>query len=120
MQKPLGSQGGEKRDAQSFGGARPPKAQPSQNGPSKKNKKSKGKGKGGGGGAKSKVSGDKLRMPKELIGFKGVTDKGERICFSYNIGCCSTGRDCGNGLHVCMKCRSSEGGSCRGARKCTK
>ena len=61
--------------------------------------KSKGKGKG------KEARGP--AMPKGLIGMHAKTDKGEPLCFGFNLGTCikcQPGSTCNKGLHVCCKC----------------
>ena len=69
----------------------------------KKNGKPKGKDKGKGKGRDTSSQ----RMPPGLEGCRATTNKGEAICFNYNLpgGCSRTvtkGR-CEKGLHACAK-----------------
>ena len=69
-----------------------------------------GGGKGVGKGAQSKgSSGNPSRMPEELKGLKSANERGERICWNYNLehSKCSfagPGKQCKRGWHICMKC----------------
>ena len=62
--------------------------------------KSKGKGKGEG-----KERGP--AMPKELQGMHSKNEKGEPLCYGYNLNTCikcAPGSKCDKGLHICAKC----------------
>ena len=61
--------------------------------------KAKGKGKG--------REGRGPPMPKALQGMNAKNDKGENLCFGYNLGTClkcQPGAKCDKGLHCCCKC----------------
>ena len=67
--------------------------------------------KGGGKGKKGKGGGGKanrggVRLPPGLEGMQTRTEKGENLCFSFNLpgGCsdCQPGQACSKGKHLCM------------------
>ena len=87
---------------------------------------------GSGGGAKKNFEGKKgkgkgngkpfISMPKELLDFNPMAKSGKRICFAYNLdGCSARGAECKKGVHVCMRCGSSEHGQrssrCKGSSR---
>ena len=75
------------------------------------------KGKGKGKGKKGKSF---SRMPAQLLGCNSHTAKGEPICYSFNLECCTGKVDrgrCPKGLHVC--CAPKCGGH-HAALKCDK
>ena len=80
-------------------------------------KRHKGKGKGGDKGGKGGKGGDKgTRMPADLQGMCAM-HKGERLCFGFNLGTCSSaqpGGKCFRGLHVCCKPKQN-GEACGGS-----
>ena len=106
------------------------------NNPKGRGSQSSGQGAGGGaqqgsgGGAKKNFEGKKgkgkgngkpfISMPKELLEFNPMARSGKRICFAYNLdGCSARGAECKKGVHVCIRCGSSEHGQrssrCKGA-----
>lgn len=75
------------------------------------------KGKGKGKGKKDKSF---SRMPQQLLGCNSHTARGEPICYSFNLECCTGKVDrgrCPKGLHVC--CAPKCGGH-HAALKCDK
>jgi hypothetical protein len=65
--------------------------------------KGKGKGRKGGKGA-GKGDRSKVSLPKDLVGLHSKDDKGNRLCFSYNLPTgCPNGATCTKGKHLCMK-----------------
>ena len=85
------------------GNSHPPKA------PRGGGRGAKGGGKGKGKGAKKGAKGGSPAIPAEFEGYPTVTDKGERICYAFNInavGCplAQPGQTCIKGKHVCPAC----------------
>ena len=72
--------------------------------------KNKGKGNDGAkgdskGGKKGRKQRDAPR-PRALLGMDIVTDKGESLCFAYNLGGCDRAKDgekCDKGHHLCAR-----------------
>ena len=70
--------------------------------------KGKGRGNGKGGGGNGKGAGKSrpvnFKMPAGLEGCVTVDDKGNRLCFNFNLGRCgSAGSQCKKGVHACCK-----------------
>ena len=75
-----------------------------------------GKGRNGKGKTKTRFV---TRLPQGLEGCRAYTNRGDPICFAFNLGGCATqGQKCEKGLHICAvpKC----GAHGHGAAKCPK
>ena len=75
-----------------------------------------GKGRNGKGKTKTRFV---TRLPPGLEGCRAYTNRGDPICFAFNLGGCATqGQKCEKGLHICAvpKC----GAHGHGAAKCPK